>query len=288
MRALLCILFLIQIAGCSSGGSADASAPRPPGEPYESVVHIPQQFLASANTDGTVLLQWRAERGLTYEVYSSSDPALEPENYSVYDNAGFEQNVLPPFVFNPPEKALSYTFKIIARRGASQSLPATDSAYTRFIVSHDDPSIYFDPVLNLQIKRCAQGQQYDHLTDECRSDATQFTAAQITAHMDLVGDGWRLPTTKELDGLGPCDFLATRPACVPAEMAPVIADFFIGSNLAPYFDSTVLEPLYLQIESTNALYYHVHNFPDHARAGSARYDSEAIKLHALLVRSAGD
>ncbi len=281
MRGLSCVLLLAQLAGCSSGGSAGGSSTAQP--PADPVVSSPRQLLATAGTDGLVLVSWNASAGLAYDLYFSTDPAVTPENYSVYDNAGLVQGVHPPFEFHPDEPGETYTLKLIARSDSGRSEPATATAYTRFIVSSADPAVYVDRLLDLEIKRCSEGQQYDYLARQCQGDAARYSPDGLAAHMALTGDDWRLATTAEMQAISPCGDADSQLLCVPENRAYIIADFFLGSSDALYYDITALQPAF-----KDGTYWHMgHGFPDEHILVGANYGSSP-SMHALLVRSLGE
>lgn len=275
MRRIVCVLLVIQIFGCSSGGSSGS-----PASPSEQLLSSPAAFSVTPHRDGSVMVTWEQSTGITYDLYTSTDPAFDPENYSVYDNSAYERNVGSPHIFNPANPAETYTFKLFARDSSAQSAPAVATAYTRFITSVDDPSIYFDALLDLEVKRCSEGQQYDFFTEQCLNDAVRFTPGELAVYLNDVEGGWRLPTTTELDGLSPCNLSGTQAACVPQSEAYIITDFFLGSAVAAYYDQTALQP-YLD----DGGYWHMsHGFPDDYRVGRVNYGSNPNML-AVLVRT---
>lgn len=277
MGRLIYIFILAQALGCSSSSGGESS----PDSPSEPPILSPTGFSVSPNKDGSVTVDWNSSLGIAYDLYSSTDAALDPDNYSVYDHAEFKKDVLPPHQFIPAEPAETYTFKLIARSGSNQSDPAEATAYTRFSISEENPSIYFDALEKLEVKRCSEGQQYDYLSEQCQNNAVRYTPNELSTHLDNVSDGWRLPTTEELDSLSPCNLSGTQAACVPRSKASVIMDFFIGSTIAAYYDLTALEP-YLDRGS----YWHMaHGFPDDYRGVMVNYGSSP-SMHAVLVRTA--
>jgi hypothetical protein len=275
MRRLFCFLLLANMFGCSSGG-ADGSKHDPGVPPISS----PTGFSVEANRDGSVSVAWQESGDLTYDLYSSTDPSLDPANYSAYDQSGYAQNVRSPHQFTPSEASETYTFKLVARSHSSQSDPATATAYTRFSISQEEPSRYVDALLNLEVKRCSEGQQYDYLAEQCLNDAKRYTPAELSTHLEAAGDGWRLPTTAELDGLSPCNLSGIQPVCVPRAYANIITDFFLGSSIAAYYDVTAQQPYF-----ENGRYWHMaHGFPDEYRGVKVNYGSSPV-MYAVLVRS---
>lgn len=109
-------LVLATAALLSACGVNDDDAPRT----------APTGFAVSAG-DGSVLVTWDMEPGLTYWIFSAAAPAITRENYGQFAAARITQPATSPQLIAGLANGTTYSFAINASRGGSAAGPATAS-----------------------------------------------------------------------------------------------------------------------------------------------------------------
>jgi len=200
----------IVLAGCGggSGGGASCGDCGSPAAPLAA----PQNL--DAQTDGDhVTVTWDSVSGAdAYQVYVSSDPALEVENYAAYDHSEWIQDADSPMVWTIPEWGHNYTIAVTATAGSRETDPAKTGVVGIFQVSPDDPSVVIDHSAGLEWKRCSEGQTWDERATTCLEQPTEYPDAEVEDEFSATDPaGWRIPSGEQLWAMVHC-----RPLSEPA------------------------------------------------------------------------
>ena len=92
----LIIFTSLMVFGCEGGGSNnDTSA----GEPTQATADPRSKKL---------VVNWEAETDVTYNLFWSTDPELEPENYASFADSGMAANIQPPYTLSSLENNRNY------------------------------------------------------------------------------------------------------------------------------------------------------------------------------------
>lgn len=67
-----------------------------------------------------LLIDWAAESDTSYNLYWSTDPALEPENYASFDNSGIAEDIQPPYTLEGLENTRNYYLYLESEFGTSR------------------------------------------------------------------------------------------------------------------------------------------------------------------------
>lgn len=229
----------IVLAGCGGGsGGASCGDCGSPAAPLAA-----PQNLDAQTDDDQVTVTWDSVSGAdAYQVYVSSDPALEIENYATYDHSEWIQDVESPLVWTIPKRGHNYTVAVTATAGDRESDPARTGVVAIFEVSPSDPSIVIDHSAGLEWKRCSEGQTWDAAASTCLGDPARYQDTSVAGTFPVVPDDqWGVP-----DYWGFADMASCRPAGEPANGAvprhdidcdAAIDHFFpnYGVSYPPYF-----------------------------------------------------
>ena len=106
--ALIIAVSAILVA-CGGGGSGGDSNP---------IVFDPAQATADPRSQ-KLLVNWEAESGTTYNLFWSTDPELEPENYASFADSGMAADIQPPYSLEGLENNRNYYLYLESENGSS-------------------------------------------------------------------------------------------------------------------------------------------------------------------------
>ncbi len=95
------------LLACGGGGGNNSST----GSPAQATADPRSQKL---------LVNWEAEADTSYNLFWSTDPALEPENYASYANSGMAADIQPPYTLGGLENNRNYYLFLETGNGTNQ------------------------------------------------------------------------------------------------------------------------------------------------------------------------
>lgn len=197
-RKAASLILALSLSACGGGGgSASSAPPAPPGAP----TGVTASYSAPA-----VTLTWGVQAGVQYDVYYSSDKAMQTNGYALYENAGMVPNASPPLILNGLSTAKAYYFIVTAKASGLESAPSVKAwTVTRYAYAGANSELVVDHVTGLTWERCLMGQSWDNASKQCTGTATEFNGTEASAMFSPDANGWRIPSELEIASLAFCN-----------------------------------------------------------------------------------
>lgn len=107
LKLALLISASLLLFGCGGGGASnDTSA----SDPAQATADPRSQKL---------IVNWETESGVTYNLFWSTDPELEPENYASFSDSGMAADIQPPYTLSSLENNRNYYLYLESDNGNS-------------------------------------------------------------------------------------------------------------------------------------------------------------------------
>lgn len=193
-------LLTLGVVACGGGGdSSDNSA-------IKNTVLDSPKITQSAIDDKGITLSWSSVEGAeSYNIYYSTDAALNIKNYAVYDNSNWLKKVNSPYLLSDLKPENLYYFVVTAVKGSYESEGSTVyPVITRYKIIGKSQDIIKDVVTNLEWQRCSLGQLWSVSTKRCTGTANRYNTPSALKYKIPNTDGWRLPTVNEIKSLVYC------------------------------------------------------------------------------------
>ncbi len=242
------VLGILTLALCVSacgGGSGEQTSSIAP-------INTPTDIKGTADA-GNVVLSWSPVSGAeSYNIYYSTDAALDIKNYAIYENGTWLRNVNSPYTISGLKVAPIYHFVVTAVSGKTESVASTlESVITKYSITGSNQDVIHDSFTKLEWQRCSLGQTWNSLTKNCDGIAGRYNVPFAFKYKTPNIDGWRLPTLDELQSLVYCSakkptfFVSGKESCSNSSKSPTIVQnmFPNTSTTATYHTSTPRENL---------------------------------------------
>ncbi len=274
-HTLIYILSLMVLCSCGSSNSSSRNNQK------ASTIDPPRFLSSEYELSGDINLDWRSSEETNYDLYYSSESDFEIENYSVYENSGLIQDIVPPFQFKTPAPAPEYTVKLVSKKGGIVSTPTSRLFRTRHRIEGDNNELFSDALSGLTWRRCSEGQTWNNLENKCDGVALEFNDAEGRRAFSNLTDGWRVPSRENFTTFQPCYITTENPLCMLDDEQENLKQLFLGSTKRAYLDDTIFRP-YVNINISLDPRINVNNFMKYGLY-SANHIAE-LSIHAVLVK----
>ncbi|GLS83442.1 DUF1566 domain-containing protein [Paraferrimonas haliotis] len=195
MEKMLTVIVLIgALVGCGGNNNTEKEQPLPP---------VMKPSGVSIETEhGNIIVNWEAHKGLSYDLYISTDKNFDFENYNSFENSEWIKNVSSPYRYTPQNLKEVYFIRLVAVDGERES----EASEIEEVVARYEPNgaVVLDLADRLIWARCGIGQSWNELDNTCEGDLTLMTHVDAMKYLIATEGGWRLPTRDELMGLVYC------------------------------------------------------------------------------------
>lgn len=190
---------LILLTTACGGGSTDApqESQRPPAATSIDAVEV---------TENGMTIEWSNASNLDFDVYFANEPIQDVENYTTYDGAVLLSNVEPPLnIANTDldDLSLPHIISLVTKRGSLASSQSNEElAFPRYV---DEGRTIIDLSTQKVWLKCSLGQSWSETENTCVGDAARLSENETIRSLDLINEGWRIPTEDELKSIVFCE-----------------------------------------------------------------------------------
>ncbi len=274
-HTLIYILSLVVLCSCGSSNSSSRNNQK------VSTIDPPRLLSSDYELNGDINLDWNSSEDNNYDLYYSSENDFEIENYSVYDNSGFVQDIEPPYQFKTPAPAPEYTIKLVSKKDGIVSNPTSRLFKTRYRIEGDNNELFSDALSGLTWRRCGEGQTWNNLENKCDGEALEFNDARGRMAFSNLTDGWRVPSEADFSSFRPCGTSIENPLCMLDDDQENFKKLFLGSTKRGYLDNSIFKPF---VSANNSFdpRINVHIFTNFIIVSVN--DIKNVSIHAVLVK----
>ena len=281
------ITLALCVSACGGGSGEQTSSIAP--------INAPTDIKGTSDA-GAVTLSWIPVSGAeAYNIYYSTDAALDIKNYAIYENGTWLRNVSSPYIISGLKVAPIFHFVVTAVSGKTESIASRlESVITKYSIIGSSQDVIRDSVTNLEWQRCSLGQTWNSATKNYDGIAGRYNVPFALKYKTPNIDGWRLATLVELQSLVYCSakkptfFVSGKESCVDfqhpnsSESPTIVKSMFPNtSTTATYHTSTILDNL--PVGSTG--YYSIYFANGTIASASDNGGGVSRSSHIRLVRS---